>query len=97
MQFTVAGYVAYAGERWDFRSAPVPTGPNLDEGRYGGGHSGYDPLRRQLLPPQGAFNQPFSERRFNDHYFYEGTARGMKRPYPMEVSTLWPCGPYRER
>ncbi|KAI5684101.1 hypothetical protein M9H77_05329 [Catharanthus roseus] len=72
------------GERWDFRSAPVPTGPNLDEGRYGGGHSGYDPLRRQLLPPQGAFNQPFSERRFNDHYFYEGTARGMKRPYPME-------------
>ncbi|XP_057957784.1 uncharacterized protein LOC131150810 isoform X2 [Malania oleifera] len=39
--------------------------------------------RRQPFSPEGAFGRPFVEPRFDDPYFYDDNAHGMKRPFYM--------------
>ncbi|KAL7242541.1 hypothetical protein ACSBR1_015008 [Camellia fascicularis] len=60
--------------------------PNLDRVRHDApdrGHGRHIPPRRQPFPPEEGFNRPFVGRHFDDPYFYDDSAHGMKRPFFM--------------
>ncbi|XWS33840.1 hypothetical protein CRYUN_Cryun22dG0117500 [Craigia yunnanensis] len=41
------------------------------------------PLRRQPFSPEQAFDRPYSGRQYDDPYYYDESAHGMKRPFYM--------------
>uniref|UniRef100_A0A2P2KBN8 RRM domain-containing protein n=1 Tax=Rhizophora mucronata TaxID=61149 RepID=A0A2P2KBN8_RHIMU len=49
-------------------------------------HRDYVPSRRQPFHPEETFDRPFVGRHFDDSYFYDDGAHGMKRPLYMTVS-----------
>ncbi|GMP31956.1 hypothetical protein CsSME_00005943 [Camellia sinensis var. sinensis] len=64
----------------------VPAGPNLDRIRLeatGGGRGRHIPVRRQPFSPEEGFNGAFVGRHFDDHYFYDNSSHGIKRPFFM--------------
>lgn len=80
------------GGRWDsFRGAQqssgagtVPPRFDLDRSRHGVADRDRErhmPIRGQPFPPEEEFGRPFGGRHFDDRYFYDDNARGMKRPY----------------
>ncbi|CAK9157042.1 unnamed protein product [Ilex paraguariensis] len=80
--------------RWGpFRGAHQPSGggalparTNLDRHRHVATDRGHgDPVsfRRQPFRPEEGFNRPYGGRHFDEPYFYDDAAHGMKRPYFM--------------
>ncbi|CAL5369107.1 unnamed protein product [Camellia sinensis] len=64
----------------------VSARPNLDRVRHDApdrGRGRHIPPRRQPFPPEEGFNRPFVGRHFDDPYFYDDSAHGMKRPFFM--------------
>ncbi|CAL5373344.1 unnamed protein product [Camellia sinensis] len=64
----------------------VPARPNLDRIRLeatDGGRGRHIPVRRQPFSPEEGFNGPFVGRHFDDHYFYDNSSHGIKRPFFM--------------
>ncbi|CAL5371294.1 unnamed protein product [Camellia sinensis] len=64
----------------------VPARPNLDRIRLeatGGGRGRHIPVRRQPFSPEEGFNGAFVGRHFDDHYFYDNSSHGIKRPFFM--------------
>ncbi|KAL7192976.1 hypothetical protein ACSBR2_024729 [Camellia fascicularis] len=64
----------------------VPARPNLDRIRLEATDSGrgrHIPVRRQPFSPEEGFNGPFVGRYFDDHYFYDDSSHGIKRPFFM--------------
>ncbi|KAA8547466.1 hypothetical protein F0562_003670 [Nyssa sinensis] len=64
----------------------APARPNLDRTRHGvtdRGHVRHFLARRQPFAPEERFNRPFVGRNFDDPYFYDDTAHGIKRPFYM--------------
>ncbi|XWS45526.1 hypothetical protein CRYUN_Cryun15aG0144100 [Craigia yunnanensis] len=41
------------------------------------------PLRRQSFSPERAFDRPYGGRQYDDPYYYDESAHGMKRPFYM--------------
>lgn len=88
-EYPLHGRQSFAhGGRWGFRSqqgysgGPLPRRPDMDRSRHGG-HGVHDPLRRQPFSPEEGFNEPYFRRHFDDPYYYDDPAHGIKRPYFM--------------
>nr|GMC66149.1 nucleolin-like isoform X2 [Ipomoea batatas] len=76
------------GERWGFRGGHPPSDvdptfarPYFDRPQYGDRSHMDDGLRRQPYFADEAFDRPFLGRHYEDPYFYDQTAHGMKRPF----------------
>ncbi|THG11215.1 hypothetical protein TEA_030198 [Camellia sinensis var. sinensis] len=72
----------------------VSARPNLDRVRHDApdrGRGRHIPPRRQPFPPEEGFNRPFIGRHFDDPYFYDDSAHGMKRPFFMTTVYLIVC------
>nr|GMC59845.1 nucleolin-like isoform X2 [Ipomoea batatas] len=78
----------FGGERWGFRGGHPPSDvdpafarPYFDRPQYGDRSHMDDGLRRQPYLADEAFDRPFMGRHYEDPYFYDQTAHGMKRPF----------------
>ncbi|KAA8531961.1 hypothetical protein F0562_006897 [Nyssa sinensis] len=64
----------------------APARPNLERPRHGAtdrGHGRPFPARRQPFFPEEGLNRTFAGRQFDDPYFYDDSAHGIKRPFFM--------------
>lgn len=86
------------GGRWNISGAHPVSGEDpmfVDRMRHGDrGHADDAFFRRQQFPIEG-LNRPFMDRHFEDHYYYDNTDHGLKRPFSMTDPNLDYLGPSR--
>ncbi|XP_052195682.1 uncharacterized protein LOC127803480 [Diospyros lotus] len=80
---------SFEGPYDTFSRGPVPARPDLDMIMHdapGRDHGRHNPTRRQPFIPEEGFNRPFVGSHFDDPYFYDESAHGIKRPFFMTDS-----------